>query len=43
VKIADISVAWNKITRGLPMGRKYPYDRIPTTEELRKSLEYPRV
>jgi hypothetical protein len=33
-EMADIPVAWKKITRGLPRGRKYADDRIPTLEEL---------
>jgi hypothetical protein len=40
-EIADISVKWNKLTRGLPRGKSYADDRIPTTEELQKLLEYP--
>lgn len=37
----DINIPWNKITRGLPKGRKYANDRAPTIEEIRKMLEYP--
>jgi hypothetical protein len=40
-EMADISIPWKKITRGLPRGRKYADDRIPTLEELRKLVEYP--
>jgi hypothetical protein len=39
--MADLPVAWKKITRGLPRGRRYADDRIPTIEELKKLLEYP--
>jgi hypothetical protein len=39
--MADLPVAWKKITRGLPRGRQYADDRIPTIEELTKLLEYP--
>jgi integrase len=39
--MADISIPWKKITRGLPRGRKYADDRIPTLEEIRKLVEYP--
>jgi hypothetical protein len=39
--MADLPVAWKKITRGLPRGRRYTDDRIPTIEELTKLLEYP--
>jgi integrase len=39
--MADLPVAWKKITRGLPRGRRYADDRIPTIEELTKLLEYP--
>jgi hypothetical protein len=38
---ADIPITWNKIRRGLPRGRTFPDDRIPTNEEIRKILEYP--
>jgi len=40
-EMADIPVTWNKIRRGLPRGRTYADDRIPTIEEIRKILEYP--
>jgi hypothetical protein len=39
--MADLTIAWKKITRGLPRGRRYADDRIPTIEELTKLLEYP--
>jgi integrase len=39
--MADIPIQWNKITRGLPRGRKYADDRIPTLEEIKKLVEYP--
>jgi site-specific recombinase XerC len=39
--MADLPVAWKKITRGLPKGRKYADDRIPTIEEIRKVIDYP--
>jgi integrase len=38
--MADLPVAWKKITRGLPRGRRYADDRIPTIDELTKLLEY---
>ena len=34
-------IPWKKITRGLPKGKKYADDRIPTLEEIRKVVEYP--
>jgi integrase len=37
----DILIPWKKITRGLPRGRKYAEDRVPTIEEIRKIIEYP--
>jgi hypothetical protein len=40
-EMADIPISWKKITRGLPKGRRYTDDRIPTIEELRKLLDYP--
>jgi hypothetical protein len=36
-EMADIPIAWNKITRG----KNYADDRIPTIDEIRKLLEYP--
>lgn len=39
--MANISIPWKKITRGLPTGRRYADDRIPTIEEIRKIVEYP--
>jgi len=40
-EMADIPIQWKKITRGLPRGKKYADDRIPTMEELKKLIEYP--
>ena len=40
-EMADISIQWKKITRGLPRGKKYADDRIPTMQELKKLIEYP--
>ena len=40
-EMADIRIPWKKITRGLPKGRKYADDTIPTLEEIRKLVEYP--
>ncbi len=39
--IADIQIAWKKISRGLPRARNYSDDRIPTIDEIRTLLEYP--
>ncbi len=39
--MADIPVPWKKVIRGLPRGRKYADDRVPTLEELKKLVEYP--
>jgi len=39
--MADISIQWKKITRGLPRGKKYADDRIPTLEELKQLVDYP--
>jgi hypothetical protein len=39
--MADIPIAWKKISRGLPKGKNYADDRIPTIEEIQKLLEYP--
>jgi integrase len=37
----DITIPRNKITRGMPKGRKYANDRAPTIEEIRRMLDYP--
>jgi integrase len=40
-EMADFTIAWKKITRGLPRAKSYSDDRIPTIEEIRRLLEYP--
>jgi hypothetical protein len=40
-EMADIPIAWKKITRGLPKERKYVDDRVPTIDELQKLVQYP--
>ena len=40
-EMADISISWKKITRGLPRGKKFADDRIPTLPELKKLIDYP--
>jgi hypothetical protein len=40
-EINDILLPWTKIKRGLPRGRHYADDRIPTLEEIRKLVESP--
>jgi hypothetical protein len=40
-EMADINVAWHKIMRGLPRGRRYSDDRAPTLQEIMKMTEYP--
>jgi hypothetical protein len=40
-EMADIPISWKKITRGLPRGKNYADDRIPTILEIQKLLEYP--
>jgi integrase len=37
----DISINWQKLSKGLPTGRRAAEDRAPTIEELKKLLEYP--
>jgi hypothetical protein len=34
-EMADISIPWKKITRGLPNARQSANDRAPTTEEIK--------
>ena len=40
-EMADIPIQWKKITRGLPRGKKYADDRIPTLDEIKRLVEYP--
>lgn len=40
-EMADLNIQWKKITRGLPKGKSYADDRIPTDEEIQRLLEYP--
>jgi integrase len=40
-EVNDILISWSKIKRGLPRGRHYADDRIPTLDEIRKLIEYP--
>jgi len=37
----EISLPWKRITRGIPRGRRYANDRVPTIEEIRRIVEYP--
>ncbi len=37
----EISLPWKRITRGMPRGRRYANDRVPTMEEIQKIIEYP--
>jgi integrase len=37
----EISLPWKRITRGMPKGRRYANDRIPTIEEIQRIVEYP--
>jgi hypothetical protein len=39
--MSDIPIPWKKITRGLPRGKKYADDRIPTLEEIKKVNRVP--
>jgi hypothetical protein len=40
-QMTDVSIPWEKITRGLPKGRRYAEDRTPPLEEIRKLCDYP--
>lgn len=37
----DIIVNWKKITRGIPKGKRFGTDRIPTLDEIKRILQYP--
>jgi hypothetical protein len=41
IELADIEISWKRISRGLPRGKSYADDRIPTELELEKIIEYP--
>ncbi len=40
-ELTDIDISWKGISRGLPRGKSYADDRIPTDEEIQKIIEYP--
>ena len=40
-ELADMDISWKRISRGLPKGKSYADDRIPTDSELQKIIEYP--
>ena len=40
-EMADVSIPWKKITRGLSRVKRYADDRVPTIEEIKKLVEYP--
>ena len=40
-EMADISIPWKKITRGLPKIRRHADGRAPTLEEIQQLCEYP--
>ncbi len=40
-EMADVPVAWKKITRGLPKSRRFADDRAPTIEEIQRICDYP--
>lgn len=40
-ELADIEISWKRISRGLPKGKSYADDRIPTDYEIQKIIEYP--
>lgn len=40
-ELADIEIPWKRISRGLPRGKSYADDRIPTDIELNRIIEYP--
>ncbi len=37
-QMADISIPWDKITRGIPRGRRYADDRAPTLKKLKRCV-----
>jgi hypothetical protein len=39
--MAEITIPWDKITRGIPKGRRYADDRAPKLDEIKKICGYP--
>ena len=37
----EISLPWKRITRGMPKGKRYANDWIPTVDEIKRIIEYP--
>jgi len=37
----EVSLPWKRITRGMPKGRRYANDRVPTIDEIQRIVEYP--
>ncbi|HEX5186669.1 MAG TPA: hypothetical protein VFV86_07240 [Nitrososphaeraceae archaeon] len=40
-ELADMDISWKRISRGLPKGKSYADDRVPTVDEIQKIIEYP--
>jgi len=40
-ELSDMDISWKRISRGLPRGKSYADDRIPTDDEIQKIIEYP--
>jgi hypothetical protein len=40
-QMADVSISWEKITRGLPRAKRYADDRAPSIEEIKRICKYP--
>lgn len=40
-EVTDVTIAWKKISRGLPKVKRYADDRAPTMEEIIKITQYP--
>ena len=41
LEMNDVILNWKKITSGMPRGREAANDRAPTSEEIKKLVEYP--
>jgi hypothetical protein len=39
-EMVELNVAWQKIMRGLPRGRRYAGDHAPTLQEIRMMTDY---
>jgi hypothetical protein len=37
----DITFNWKKISKGMPAGKSYSDDRVPTVDEIQRLIQHP--